>query len=185
MASFKRPRDQDSSSGGSKKASISPQVSSSSGPLRSSSTAGDDSDDEAQPQIVGQQVIILLDQARLETVKTRKGDFELLNCDDHKDVMKRNNKDPSEFRPDIAHQELLALLDSPLNKAGKLKVYMRTQKNVLIEINPQIRIPRTFKRFSGLMVQLLHKMKIKVRETAFFEGSGWWFGRRAFLSLLS
>lgn len=29
-------------------------------------------------------VIVLLDQARLETVKTRKGDFELLNCDDHK-----------------------------------------------------------------------------------------------------
>jgi rRNA small subunit pseudouridine methyltransferase Nep1 len=56
---------------------------------------------------------------------------------------------------------LLTLLDSPLNKAGKLQVYMRTQKNVLIEINPQTRIPRTYKRFSGLMVQLLHKLSIR------------------------
>ena len=29
-------------------------------------------------------IIVLLDQARLETVKTRKGEFELLNCDDHR-----------------------------------------------------------------------------------------------------
>ena len=32
---------------------------------------------------------------------------------------------------------------------------------MLIEINPQIRIPRTFKRFSGLMAQLLTKLKIR------------------------
>ena len=29
-------------------------------------------------------IIVLLDQARLETVKSKKGDFELLNCDDHR-----------------------------------------------------------------------------------------------------
>lgn len=52
-------------------------------------------------------------------------------------------------------------MDSPLNKAGLLQVYVRTAKNVLIEINPQIRIPRTFKRFSGLMAQLLTNMKIR------------------------
>jgi len=43
------------------------------------------------------------------------------------------------------------LMDSPLNRAGLLQVYIRTNKNVLIEINPQTRIPRTFKRFAGLM----------------------------------
>eukprot|EP00560_Eucampia_antarctica_P009180 CAMPEP_0197823686 /NCGR_PEP_ID=MMETSP1437-20131217/1007_1 /TAXON_ID=49252 ORGANISM="Eucampia antarctica, Strain CCMP1452" /NCGR_SAMPLE_ID=MMETSP1437 /ASSEMBLY_ACC=CAM_ASM_001096 /LENGTH=280 /DNA_ID=CAMNT_0043422971 /DNA_START=57 /DNA_END=899 /DNA_ORIENTATION=+ len=107
-------------------------------------------------------IIVLLDQARLETVKTRKGAFELLNCDDHRDLCKKKLKrDPKIFRPDICHQELLALIDSPINKAGCLQVYLRTSKNVLIEIHPSIRIPRTFKRFSGLMVQLLHKMKIK------------------------
>lgn len=29
-------------------------------------------------------IIVLLDQASLETVKCKKGDFELLNCDDHR-----------------------------------------------------------------------------------------------------
>jgi len=114
-----------------------------------------------------QKVIILLDQARLETVKNRRGLFELLNCDDHRDLCKKKLKrDPKDFRPDIAHQELLALIDSPLNKAGCLQVYIRTCKNVLIEVHPSIRIPRTYKRFSGLMVQLLHKMKIKAGNTS-------------------
>lgn len=45
----------------------------------------------------------------------------------------------------------MALLDSPLNKAGLMQVYIHTTKNVLIEVNPHVRIPRTFKRFSGLM----------------------------------
>ena len=56
---------------------------------------------------------------------------------------------------------LLALLDSPLNKAGLLTVFIHTKENVLIEVNPQIRIPRTFKRFCGLMTQLLFKLSIR------------------------
>lgn len=47
-----------------------------------------------------------------------------------------------------------------------LQVYVRTEKNVLIEINPQTRIPRTFKRFAGLMVQLLHKFSVRANETS-------------------
>ena len=51
----------------------------------------------------------------------------------------------------LCAQCLLTLLDSPLNKAGLLQVYIHTAKGVLIEVNPHVRIPRTFKRFSGLM----------------------------------
>jgi rRNA small subunit pseudouridine methyltransferase Nep1 len=57
-------------------------------------------------------------------------------------------------------------------------VYIHTAKGVLIEVNPHVRIPRTFKRFSGLMglypiipvignsdnlilVQLLHRLSIR------------------------
>lgn len=43
------------------------------------------------------------------------------------------------------------LMDSPLNRAGLLQVYIHTEKNALIEINPQTRIPRTFTRFCGLI----------------------------------
>ena len=102
----------------------------------------------------GRELIIILDRASLETVKTKKGDYQLLNCDDHIGLMKKLNRDPQLYRPDIIHQEIMAALDSPLNKAGKVHLYIHTEKNVLIEINPKTRLPRTFKRFSGLMVLL-------------------------------
>lgn len=87
--------------------------------------------------------------------------YALLNCDDHQNLLKKAGRDVADLRPDITHQCLLTLLDSPLNKAGRLQVFIRTQKGVLIELNPQTRIPRTFVRFSGLMVQLLHKLSVK------------------------
>lgn len=59
-------------------------------------------------------------------------------------------------------QSLLTILDSPLNKAGKVKgIFVHTNKNVLIQINPQVRLPRTMRRFCGLMVQLLQKLSIR------------------------
>jgi len=112
-----------------------------------------------------QRMIVVLAQASIESFKVSSsmGDdkYALLNCDDHQGFLKKTGRDFSEARPDITHQCLLTLLDSPINKAGKLQVYIQTSKGVLIEVNPSVRIPRTFKRFSGLMVQLLHKLSIR------------------------
>lgn len=116
-----------------------------------------------------QRVIVLLEQANLETTKGKNGQIELMNCDDHQKIIKRLGKKLEDYRPDVTHQCLLSLLDSPLNKAGKLQVIIRTAKNQLIEVNPTIRIPRTYKRFAGLFAQLLTKMKIKAEG---HEGSG-------------
>jgi rRNA small subunit pseudouridine methyltransferase Nep1 len=74
-----------------------------------------------------------------------------LNSEDHKAKLTKHNRDASLYRPDLVHQALLAVLDSPLNKAGLVQVYLRTIRNVAIEVNPSVRIPRTFKRFCGLM----------------------------------
>ncbi|KAK4392519.1 Ribosomal RNA small subunit methyltransferase NEP1 [Sesamum angolense] len=53
------------------------------------------------------------------------------------------------------------ILDSRVNKSGRLKaLYVRTQQGLLLEIKPHARMPRTYKRFSGLMVQLLQKLHI-------------------------
>ncbi|NXD03866.1 NEP1 methyltransferase, partial [Certhia familiaris] len=108
-------------------------------------------------------LLVVLEGASLETVKVGKT-FELLNCDKHKALLLRNGRDPGEVRPDITHQSLLMLMDSPLNRAGLLQVYIHTKKNVLIEVNPQTRIPRTFDRFCGLMVQLLHKLSVRAAD---------------------
>jgi len=109
-------------------------------------------------------LIIVLENANLESCKVGK-EFGLLNIDDHKGLLSRSGRDFSTARPDITHQCLLMLFDSPLNRAGLLQVYIRTANNVLIEINPATRIPRTFKRFAGLMVQLLHKYSITAAES--------------------
>jgi rRNA small subunit pseudouridine methyltransferase Nep1 len=90
---------------------------------------------------------------------TRAQGFELLNCDDHQGMHRKAGRDPAESRPDITHQLLLALLDSPLNKAGRLRVYMQTKNKVLIEVSPTTRIPRTFKRFAGLMGACVHRRR--------------------------
>ena len=111
----------------------------------------------------GRRVFVVLEEANLEVIKTNRG-FQLLNCDDHLGLHRRLKKDPRDSRPDILHQMLLMLLDSPLNKRGLLQIYIRTKKNVVIEVSPHIRIPRTFKRFAGLMVQLMHKLKIRAAD---------------------
>ncbi|KAI8115722.1 hypothetical protein FF38_12718 [Lucilia cuprina] len=111
-----------------------------------------------------QRLIVVLSEACLEVhkVKNSNGDrYALLNCDDHQALIKHMKREISDVRPDITHQCLLTLLDSPINKAGKLQVYIHTARGVLIEVNPSIRIPRTFKRFSGLIVQLLDKLSIR------------------------
>ncbi|CAA7270723.1 unnamed protein product [Cyclocybe aegerita] len=118
---------------------------------------------------------VILEQACLEAYKVSGGlsgkgrgkdgsgdaKYTLLNCDDHQGILAKTGRDIADARPDITHQCLLTLLDSPLNKAGLLQVYIHTARGVLIEVNPHVRIPRTFKRFSGLMVQLLHKLSIR------------------------
>uniref|UniRef100_A0A3P8X397 18S rRNA (pseudouridine(1248)-N1)-methyltransferase n=1 Tax=Cynoglossus semilaevis TaxID=244447 RepID=A0A3P8X397_CYNSE len=108
-------------------------------------------------------LVVILEGASLETVKVGKS-FELLNCDQHKNIIIKSGRDPGHIRPDITHQCLLMLMDSPLNRAGLLQVYVHTEKNALIEINPQTRIPRTFPRFCGLMVQLLHKLSVRAAD---------------------
>src|SRR3989338_5229779 len=113
---------------------------------------------ETEPRL-----IVILENCNLETIN-RGNKFELLNADDHAKILKKYGRDLNDARPDITHQCLLQLLDSPLNKAGKLQVFIHTKRNVLIEVNPQTRIPRTFKRFSGLMVQLLHKLSIRAAD---------------------
>lgn len=61
---------------------------------------------------------------------------------------------------------MLALMDSPLNKAGHLQIFIQTTDNILIEVNPATRIPRTFPRFAGLMVQLLHKLRVRAADSS-------------------
>jgi len=113
--------------------------------------------DEAEGR---RKLIVILEDCSLESARVGQ-EHAILSSDKHGNFLRRQKKDPNDYRPDILHQCLLMLLDSPLSRSGHLQVYFRTKRNVLVEVNPQCRIPRTFDRFCGLMVQLLHKMSIR------------------------
>ncbi|KAM3193520.1 hypothetical protein ACQJBY_070261 [Aegilops geniculata] len=104
--------------------------------------------------------IFVLERACLEVGKLGKT-MQILNSDDHANYLRKHNRNPADYRPDIIYQALLAIFDSPLTKAGRLQaVYVRTEKGVLFEVKPNVRLPRTPKRFCGLMSQLLQKLSI-------------------------
>ena len=69
-----------------------------------------------------------------------------MNSDHHGNIIKKLKRDLGTARPDITHQTLLALMDSPLNRANLLQVYIKTAKNVLIEINPQVNRKNIYSR---------------------------------------
>lgn len=118
-------------------------------------------EEDAAVKSAKQHVVFVLEGARLEVVRLGFKSF-LLNSDDHKTYLAKHERKIEEYRPDICHQTLLAILDSPLCKAGKVKaIYVRTQNNVLIKIDAQTKLPRTFGRFSGLIVQLLQKYSVR------------------------
>ena len=74
-------------------------------------------------------LIIILEGASLETGFTKRDGYQLLNSDKHHGLLSKQGRDPSLARPDIAHQCLLMLLDSPLNQAGLLQVSSHTNTN--------------------------------------------------------
>lgn len=69
-------------------------------------------------------------------------------------------KYPSEVnrrgRPDIVYFFLNLVLESPLNKSGRLKVYVHTRNNEVIFISPETRIPKSYHRFVGLIEHLFN-----------------------------
>eukprot|EP00921_Rhytidocystis_pertsovi_P007640 GHVQ01012671.1.p1 GENE.GHVQ01012671.1~~GHVQ01012671.1.p1 ORF type:complete len:254 (-),score=19.24 GHVQ01012671.1:685-1446(-) len=58
-------------------------------------------------------------------------------------------------RPDMVHQCLMSVLDSPLNKSGKLKTYIHTADMKCISVNKEFRIPRNWKLFEKVLVDFL------------------------------
>jgi len=57
-------------------------------------------------------------------------------------------------RPDIVHFSLLTALSTPLFIERKLDVYVSTIENKLIFISKDLRIPKSYFRFEGLMMNL-------------------------------
>jgi rRNA small subunit pseudouridine methyltransferase Nep1 len=66
-------------------------------------------------------------------------------------------------RPDIVHNTLLQMLETPLNWENRLRVFVHTQDNHVISINPKIRLPKNYIRFTGLIEQLFAEGRVPER----------------------
>jgi rRNA small subunit pseudouridine methyltransferase Nep1 len=77
-------------------------------------------------------------------------------------LAERNYPIPAEKmgRPDIVHNTLLQVLETPLNWEGQLRVLVHTQDNRIITINPKVRLPKNYVRFVGLVEQLFAQKKV-------------------------
>lgn len=109
-------------------------------------------------------LIVILERANLDIVKIdgqrgQQSSFQLLNCDEHMYMIRKLKRDPAFCRPDIVYQCLQVLSQCPLNRAGLLQVYVRTQNNQLFKVDAQLAIPESFEEFTKMMIQLLHNLR--------------------------
>jgi rRNA small subunit pseudouridine methyltransferase Nep1 len=122
---------------------------------------------------VVERVVLVLVEAGLETVpaeisehpavrkfasrKGKKPTQVLLDRSYHHHAMKPLKNGHKRGRPDIVHFCLLEALGSPLNNEGLLEVYVSTLGGYTLEVNTQVRLPRVYERFKGVIEQLFEK----------------------------
>ncbi|MEM2177111.1 MAG: 16S rRNA methyltransferase [Archaeoglobaceae archaeon] len=83
----------------------------------------------------------------------------LLDDSKHHSAMERLKFREKRGRPDIVHQCLLLLLDSPMRK--NFEVYVHTIGGMIIKVAVETRLPRNYNRFVGLMENLFRDKAIK------------------------
>ncbi|MED6144832.1 hypothetical protein PIB30_019264 [Stylosanthes scabra] len=72
----------------------------------------------------------------------------------------------SALAPWPREQALRSIIDSPLNKYGLVgAIFVKIDGGALFEIKPHVCIPRTCKRFCGLIVDLLQKSRVRAKDT--------------------
>jgi rRNA small subunit pseudouridine methyltransferase Nep1 len=106
--------------------------------------------------------IVRQKQVVLEAKKRKKAAGEmLLDANKHFQAMNALAGKEKRGRPDIAHDLLKFSLDSPLNKQGKIRVFMHCRGDFVLRVDGETRLPRSFNQFCGLMEDVWRKREIK------------------------
>jgi rRNA small subunit pseudouridine methyltransferase Nep1 len=90
----------------------------------------------------------------------------LLDRSYHHAAMAKLEDDNKRGRPDIAHFALMEALGTPFFIKGMLRVYVHTIDDKLIAIADNLRIPKSYFRFEGLMVGLFRDKVVKSEQGA-------------------
>jgi rRNA small subunit pseudouridine methyltransferase Nep1 len=90
----------------------------------------------------------------------------LLDRSYHHAAMLKMDEGNKRGRPDIVHFALMEALGTPLFMKGLLRVYVHTIDNKLIAVADNLRVPKSYFRFEGLMVGLFRDRSVKSEEGA-------------------
>lgn len=77
---------------------------------------------------------------------------QILDISFHYDIV-RTLKNPKLGRPDIVHLTLLSVFAIPREELGE--IYVHTVEGTVYEVSKEVRLPKNYFRFLGLMSQLL------------------------------
>ncbi len=79
----------------------------------------------------------------------------LLDRSFHHSAMERLEDSEKRGRPDLVHGTLLSVTGTPLYLDGGVKVFVHTHADLVLDIAPKTRIPKSYFRFRGLMEKAL------------------------------
>ena len=79
----------------------------------------------------------------------------LLDRSFHHSAMERLEDSEKRGRPDLVHGTLLSVTGTPLYLEGRVKAFVHTYPNLVLDIAPKTRIPKSYIRFRGLMEKAL------------------------------
>lgn len=90
----------------------------------------------------------------------------LLDKSYHYAAMKKLSDSAKRGRPDIIHFALMEALSTPLFMENKLRVYVHTTNDKIIALADNLRIPKSYFRFEGLMAKLFAEGSAKSEDGA-------------------
>lgn len=90
----------------------------------------------------------------------------------HHNAMRNLRDGLKRGRPDIIHFCLLEALGTPLSREHLLRVYIHTYGDLTITVSPEVRPPRNYNRFVGLMEQLFSEGRVPPRGEALLMAEG-------------
>ena len=96
----------------------------------------------------------------------------LLDKSLHYHAMKRLPGQEKRGRPDIVHFCMLEVLESPLCNKGYAQLYVHTLRGEVIKVRSDVRLPKNYNRFVGLMEQLLAFGRVPTKGEALLEVIG-------------
>ncbi len=79
----------------------------------------------------------------------------ILDSSIHHAAMLKLRDDTKRGRPDLVHLTLLSVTSTPLYQAGRVKVFIHTRDDVVLEFREGTRPPKSYFRFRDLMQQTL------------------------------